>query len=52
MNAFTYANDTNIRRFENLLETTVDEAERRIIESLLAEEKAKAELLASEPAEK
>ncbi len=52
MSAFTYANDSNIRRFKNLLETSVDEAERRIIESLLAAEKTTAELLNSEPAKK
>ncbi len=48
MNVFSYANDMNIRRFEHLLETAVDETERHLIQSLLAEEKAKAELQASE----
>jgi hypothetical protein len=41
----------NIKRFQNLLETSVDETERRMIESLLTEEKAKAALQASEPKE-
>ncbi len=52
MNVFTYASDMNIRRFENLLETAVDETERQIIQSLLAEEKAKAELQAASTGKK
>jgi hypothetical protein len=39
----------NIKRFQNLLETSVDETERRTIQRLLVEEKAKAALQASEP---
>jgi hypothetical protein len=49
MNYFSYATDMNIKRFQNLLETSVDETERRMIESLITEEKAKAALQASEP---
>jgi hypothetical protein len=49
MNYLSYATDMNIKRLQNLLETSVDESERRMIESLLAEEKAKAALQASEP---
>lgn len=49
MNAFIYANDINIRRFEDLLESSTDENERKIIQVLLAEEKARMELQASEP---
>ena len=37
---FSHAID--IKRFQNLLETSVDQAERRVIQKLLAEEKAKA----------
>jgi hypothetical protein len=47
MNYFFYAIDTNIKRFQNLLETSVDETERRMIQKLLTEEKAKAALQAS-----
>jgi hypothetical protein len=49
MNYFSYAIDINIKRFQILLETSVDETERRTIQSLLSEEKAKAALQASEP---
>jgi hypothetical protein len=49
MNLTSYAIDLNIRRFQNLLDTSTDEAERRTIERLLSEEKAKAALQASEP---
>ena len=42
MNYFSYATDMNIKRFQNLLETSVDETERRMIQTLLTEEKAKA----------
>jgi hypothetical protein len=48
MNDFSYATDSNIKRFRNLLETSVDETERRMIQRLLAEERTKAELQASE----
>jgi hypothetical protein len=44
VNYFSYAIDTNITRFQNLLETSVDETERRTIQGLLSEERAKAAL--------
>lgn len=47
MNGFSY--DIDIKRFQNLLETSVDDTERRKIQRLLTEEKAKAALQASEP---
>jgi hypothetical protein len=47
MNYFSYATEMNIKRFQNLLETSVDETERRTIQRLLTEEKAKATLEAS-----
>jgi hypothetical protein len=47
MSNFSYSID--IKRFQNLLETSVDETERRMIEKLLAEQKARADLRASEP---
>ena len=49
VNYFSYVRDMNIKRFRNLLETSVDETERRTIQGLLTEEKAKAALQASEP---
>jgi hypothetical protein len=49
MNYSAYAVSTNIKRFQNLLETSVDETERQTIRRLLAEEKAKVALQASEP---
>jgi hypothetical protein len=49
MNYFPYVIHMNIKRFQNLLETSVDETERRMIQRLLTEEKAKAALQASEP---
>jgi hypothetical protein len=48
MNYSRYVIDLNIKRFQNLLETSVDETERQTIESLLTEEKARAALQASE----
>ena len=47
MSPFSYAFD--IKRFQNLLDTSIDEAERETIQGLLDEEKAKAESQASEP---
>jgi hypothetical protein len=44
---FSYAID--IKRFQNLLETSVDETERQTIEKLLTEEKTKAATQAAEP---
>jgi len=49
MNSFVYATDMNIKRFQNLLDTSVDETERRTIRGLLGEEKAKAAQQASKP---
>jgi hypothetical protein len=49
MNDFSYAISTNIKRFQNLLETSINETERQTIQRLLIEEKAKAALQASEP---
>jgi hypothetical protein len=40
MNDFFYATDSNIKRFRNLLETSVDETERRTLQKLLAKEAA------------
>ena len=45
----SYATEANIKRFQNLLDTSVDQAERQILQTLLAEEKAKPEMQASEP---
>jgi len=47
MTLFIYARETNIRRYQTLLETACDETERRTIQGLLAEERANA---ASPPA--
>lgn len=49
MNFFAYAAAANIKRFQNLLITSVDTIERLTIQRLLSEEKAKALLLAREP---
>jgi len=48
MSDFFYATDSNIKRFRNLLETSVDETERRTIQRLLREEVAKAVLATKE----
>jgi len=49
MNDFSYTIDLNIRRFQNLLRTSVDETERQTIQRLLSEEEeAKAASQASE----
>jgi hypothetical protein len=47
MSRFSYATDSNIKRFQNLLDTSVDATERQVLERLLAEEKAKVMLQAS-----
>jgi hypothetical protein len=47
MSPFSYAID--IKRFQNLLDTSTDEAERETIQDLLEQEKAKAESQGSEP---
>ena len=52
MTDFSYATDANIKRFQNLLETSVDATERKILQRLLEEEKAKAVLQAPEPEKK
>ncbi len=45
MSCFTYAIDANIKRFQNLLNTSVNAVERLTIQRLLAEEEnAKVEL--------
>jgi hypothetical protein len=48
MNDFSYATNANIKRFQDLLETSVDESERQTIQRLLTEEKATAALQSSE----
>ena len=48
MNDFSSTIDLNIRRFRNLLRTSVDETERQTIQRLLSEEEAKAASQASE----
>ena len=40
MNDFFYATDSNIKRFRYLLETSVDETERRALQKLFAKEEA------------
>ena len=47
MNNFSYTVD--IKQFQNLLETSVDDTERQKIQILLGKEKAKVALQASEP---
>jgi hypothetical protein len=49
MNDFSYVTDLNIKRYRNLLETSVDETERQTIQKLLAEEQTKRPLQASAP---
>jgi uncharacterized protein YejL (UPF0352 family) len=48
MTDLSYATRSNIQRFQNLLDTSVDAAERQMLQRLLAEEIAKAALQASE----
>ena len=43
MSDFAYVIDANIKRFRNLLETSIDETERQTIQKLLSEELARAE---------
>jgi len=47
MNNFSYG--TDIKRLQNLLETSVDDTERQRIQILLSKEKTKAALQTSEP---
>jgi len=49
MEQFEFVNELNIKRFQNLLETSLSHPERRIIQQLLIEEKAKQALRASKP---
>jgi hypothetical protein len=49
MDVFSYTTNTNIKRFQNLLETSLDKSERQTIQKLLTEEKAKAALQGLEP---
>jgi len=48
MTDFSYATNLNIKRFQNLLDTSIDATERQVLQRLLAEETAKAALHASE----
>jgi hypothetical protein len=41
MDQFEFVYSPNIKRYQNLLETSVDETERRTIQKLLTEEEAK-----------
>ena len=41
MDQFEFVYSPNIKRYRDLLETSVDETERRIIQKLLTEEEAK-----------
>ena len=43
MSIQSFTMEANIRRFQNLLETSVDETERQTLQRLLVEEKAKEE---------
>jgi len=47
-----FVTTANIKRFRDLLETSVDATERRTIKALLAEEEAKAALHWSDPKKK
>jgi hypothetical protein len=49
MNDVSSVVNSNIKRFQNLLETSVEDTERQTIQKLLTEEKIKAALQASEP---
>jgi hypothetical protein len=49
MDQFEFVHNENVKRYRNLLETSVDETERRTILELLAKEQAKQTLQASEP---
>jgi hypothetical protein len=52
MHPFSYSVDMNIKQFKNLLDTSIDEAERQKIQRLLDEEKAKQAIMASESKDK
>ena len=47
MDQFEFVHGQDIKRYRNLLETSIDETERRTIQKLLAEEEAKQALQAS-----
>jgi hypothetical protein len=49
MDQFSHAIGSNIKRFQNLLDTSLNVTERPTIQRLLTEERAKAALQASEP---
>jgi hypothetical protein len=49
MSNSSYASNMNIKRFQNLLDTSVDKTEREMLQRLLNEEKAAAERLAAKP---
>jgi hypothetical protein len=44
MNDFSYVTDANVKRFRNLLETSLNDTERQAIQRMLTEELAKAAL--------
>jgi hypothetical protein len=48
MNPFLYATHSNIKRLQNLLDTSVGPTERQTLQRLIAEERAKAKLQALE----
>jgi hypothetical protein len=52
MNHSLYVIDANIKRFQDLLDTSVDATERDMLQRLLAEERAKSETWASDPKKK
>jgi hypothetical protein len=49
MDDLSHPVNDNIKRFQNLLETSIEDRERQTIQKLLADEKARAGLPASEP---
>jgi hypothetical protein len=49
MDQFEFVHSQNITRYQNLLETSVDEAERQTIQKLLAKEETKQAFQASVP---
>jgi hypothetical protein len=49
MEQFEFVNKLNIQRFQNLLETSLNDSERQIIQKLMMEEKAKQRVSGSKP---
>jgi hypothetical protein len=49
MDQFEFVNKLNIQRFQNLLETSLNDSERQIIQKLMMEEKAKQRVSGSKP---